>query len=975
MNFNVSLIQRDNTQSEVIVVNADIDSSINRVKKDFSEGQFEDSMTFLDELLKDNEKIKEIKYHLLITKVDFLRQFRRFDEFIEYIEIIEQNEDYIPYINTKFKELKLTLLSLNKDDSFFKLSKELRLDTPNSKPQGHFDLVYYLNNGDLKKAKEIFDEEIKNIEFQKHLFLLGGHIYSMFYKYDDKENQEYFDKADYYYQKALEESKLDYLDKFEIQKFYGIHNINHFMMRKNHTDLEYLKEYKHTLDNIYISKKYFSEHYIQELLESYIHTLLILDMKEEYFKLYEENKDKLPIRYYLQYCEVKEIKYSHLEIQEHLKSNFNLQDLIIYSSFIKDRDINEKKEVIEFLKNNIEYIYKDSFVFHCFVKGYILTNDEIDTLIYKYLVDNQYENIDFLLTFIDYKMYLKGEIKPENLDKLLEFSDNCIYPRLLDSIEILSKMKRTEYLQFALNNEQDFKGIIFETLKICEVDEDLLFDSFHNFVEQIKNKDSLYMILGRIYSKYNKSDIAFDYYYLEFQKNKNINAMFELLNIAHFLFSRSGEKIEYQKQKEVFSSLLAEANKFEIENLLFLLGYEITLLQSTSSILPLLNKKLLEQDISSLENKTKVSLSNIFVQTEFHLHNYKELFLIGDNLCFVRDGITYIKDNYMILEENQKNYGLESIDDNEFFLKERDNDFVKNSIFHRIVGPFAFGCDNPAFLPMKMDDTKENPLEDLFEFMKNQTDNEKELFQRYSNGIEIGLFSLSHRSYKNYFELVPFLLESNNINFISGRINFQDKSVNKILTLSSIIFLNQIGYLEQVLQREDIYIQRTVINWLKEYSRSIDISDMPTKFDYLNETKPNFYRNSDEEVEELRILLNKLIKLILENCKTKIIDDHLEILPIKGAYEILSKNIGNQEFQGYSYSINHKFQIITEDTIYQMLFDVFRNNINFVSNSLSLLEEILTYEELRELKISLFNKNYKYVLSEQYINGLMECPQ
>lgn len=963
-NLNFSLFQRDNKQENNIVINAEIQASIEHIKNDFNEGKFEEAINFLDKLIIENEKIKQNKYYLLLLKIDFLRQFRSYEEFEENLTFIEKSDDYKPYHDNKLKELKLTLLSMNQDISFFELSKQLRIDTPNSKPQGHFDLVFYMNSGELQKAKEIFEEEIKNKDYEKHLYLLGGHIYSTLYKYGEEES---FKKADYYYKKALEESEINYLDKFTIQTFYGTDNINHFLMKKSCVDFEVLREYEKFLINIFENKKYFSEEYIFSLVESYINILLILDKQEKYFEIYEQYKEQLPIRNYFQYCEVKNIVCSHTDIQEHLKSKFDLQDLLIYCSSVKNKSIEEIKQVINFLNNNENYIYENAFVLYCFVFGYISTNKKLDISVEKYLEENKHNEINFLLAHIEYQLFLNNPIDFKDINKLLEFCDSCIYPRLIDAIKVLVKLKRIEYLQLALLKENEFEGIIYKILTICEKDKDLLFDTFHEFVEQIQNKDNLNFILGRIYSKYNKLNIAFYYFYNEYKNSKNINAMFEVLNTAHFIYSNSGEKFEYQKQKEVFTSILGEVYNFDIKNLLFLLGYEITLLQSASNILPILNQKLLEQDINRLDNDLKINLSNIFMQTEFNRTNYQCIFLCSDNLCFEKDGITYVKDNYNILEENQKNYSFQLIDDNEYFLKNSDNNFVKSSLFHRIVGPFAFRCDNPMFIPIKIDETKKEPLEDLFKFMKNQTDNTKDLFQRYSDGEKIGLFPLSQSSYKNYFELIPFLLESNKYNFNTGKIHYKEESINTILTLSSMIFLNHVGYLEKVLQRKDVFIQRTVINWLKEYLVSLDATKMPIKFNYIEDSKPIFYSNTEEEIEEFKISIQKLIKLILENCTDRIIDDHLEILPIKGAYEILAKHIGSQEFQAFSFAINKKFQIITEDTIYNMMFDVFKYNKAFISNSLSLLEKILSYDELRDLKIRLFSKKYKYVLSEQNV--------
>jgi len=960
----------DNHLSNSIIINAEIDSSIERIKRDFDEGKFEEALTFLDDLLKDNENVKKIKYHLLLEKADFLRQLSRYDEFREYIESIEKNSDYKPYIDNKFRELKLTILSMDKDTDFFERSKQLRLDTPKSKPQGHFDLVFYMNCGKLDKAKEIFDEEIKNIEFNKHLFLLGGHIYSSFYKYEDNTSREYFKKADEFYQKALGKDNLSFINKYEIQIFYGTNYINNYLRQINDVDVEYLKEYKKSLDNIYIQRKYFNNYFINNLLDSYIYILLILEAETEYFKLYEENKERLSMRHFVQYCEIKKISYTHGELQCFIKSKFNLQDLVIYASFIKDRDIEEVKKVVEFLETEIEYIYKDSFVVYCFISGYILLDKKVDSFIVKYLEENKYNNIDFLLAYLNYQKYLGENINDKDIKKLLElaYSTN-IYPRVVDTIKLLSEINNYNYLLLSLDKKKDFTNIVFDTLIICENDNDLLFDKFHEFVEKIDGKEKLNLILGKVYSKYNKFDIAFEYYYLEFIKSKNINAMFEFLNISHNIFSKSGEKYQYAKQKEVFSFIITKLSQFEIENLLFLLGYEITLLKSTDNILPVLNQRLLNCDISNLDENIKISLSSVFVQTELGHLNFKELFLKGDNLCFEKEGVTYIKDIYEILEENTRNYGLHSIDENEYFLKNGDSDFIHSSVFHRIVGPFAFRCNNPIFTTYKMDITKDNPLEDIFTMLGNQTDTTKDLFQRYSDGAEIGLFSLAHKSYKNYFELIPFILENDELNFNAGKPNYLNKDTKKILTFSSIIFLNHIGYLEKVLVREDIYIQRTLINWLKEYS--INFSDIPTKFDVLENNKIVPYRDREEEVKKFKLFISNLIRLIIKNCNTRIIEDHLEIIPIKGAYEILVENIGNQELQCFSHSIKNQFQIISEDGIYQMLFDVFKFNKLYISNSLILLDDILNYEELRDLKIMLYDKRYKYVLSEFYINDLI----
>lgn len=149
---------------------------------------------------------------------------------------------------------------------------------------------------------------------------------------------------------------------------------------------------------------------------------------------------------------------------------------------------------------------------------------------------------------------------------------------------------------------------------------------------------------------------------------------------------------------------------------------------------------------------------------------------------------------------------------------------------------------------------------------------------------------------------------------------------------------------------------------------------MPTEFDYIDklDNQPTLRISSTEDVQKLKTEVTELTNSILKICQDRIIEDHLSVIPIKGAYEMLSKHIGNQEYQALAYSAKHNFQIITEDSIFVMLFKVMKFDDSFISNSLCLLNDIVQFEELRDLKISLFQKKYKYVLHELYVKVLLQ---
>ena len=450
--------------------------------------------------------------------------------------------------------------------------------------------------------------------------------------------------------------------------------------------------------------------------------------------------------------------------------------------------------------------------------------------------------------------------------------------------------------------------------------------------------------------------------------------MFSILHISLVLYMQSGEKYESKKQDEIFSNLLTKVEHLEFQNLLFILSYEISVRKDSKDILHLINQRLLNTDINTFSQEIKIGLSNFYLQTQFTFPNYEKIFLTDKNLCYEKDGLAYVDNNYIIVEENQKNYGFRSISSDKSYIISQDESYNKSSLFHRIVGPFVFKVDNPNLVTFQMDESKESPLEDIMSFIKSQSSNTKDLFKRYSDGKEIGFYPLSQSNYRNYFTLLPYLLEHKEFNFNAGEINYKLPEIKKILTFSSIVFLNDLNLLEQVLEKKDVFIQRTMLNWLKEYSSNITFGHMPTNFSYLDEIdqKPTLYVDTQEDIDSFKEKTFNLLSLLVDKCENKIIEDHLEILPIKNSFEMLSNHIGNQEYQVFAYCINHNFQIITEDSIFNMLFDVMKFNKTFISNSLVLVEDIVSYEELRALKINLTKKNYSKVLDMSYVQNLLE---
>jgi hypothetical protein len=161
------------------------------------------------------------------------------------------------------------------------------------------------------------------------------------------------------------------------------------------------------------------------------------------------------------------------------------------------------------------------------------------------------------------------------------------------------------------------------------------------------------------------------------------------------------------------------------------------------------------------------------------------------------------------------------------------------------------------------------------------------------------------------------------------------------------------------------------VNWLKDYSQKIDDTNMPQDFTYLDKEEHKFIPNTDDVIKQAETFKDSIFKIINAILKCEIIDDTSENLPIKEAYSHLAPDIGIQEYQALAYCINYNCQVISEDNIFNMLFETMKKNNIFISNSVALLLGILPSEEYLSLIIDLNSKNYKYLLNKSFANQLI----
>jgi len=954
-NFNFSIFQRgDNTQHNTIIYDVNIDTPLKRIDKDFNEGNIKQAYDDLNSLLEDNKSNPKVKYQLLVKKCSFLFSVRKYDESIQLLNHIEQH--YQEFIDITFEEVKLIELSINKDETaFFKLMDKIVLESSKKIDKTKFELMYYLNTNDLKKAKEIFESLDKAIQQSKEYALMGGYLYSYLNNYE---------KADLFYQIALSQD-ISFLDKSTIAAFYGTDIINKHMygLKLNDSYHQTLVEYKEIIETILNQEEYFNTGYIENLKINYLLSLGLLNDIETYIKFYEQvaKIENVFIHHYFHWCKLTQTPIDHQLVQAKIIQNES--ELLLHYCSLLELGNDDSKKVISFLEDNEKYIFGNQYIFLFYIQAKVLLNEPINKTFKDFLVFNKYENIEYLLAYLS--IIEQSSYTTEDIKTLIEFATNesQIIKRIFESLDVLMKSGyRREYIDLALIQHKKFPNVIAKTLKLCAEDKNLHIKDFEYFIKHIDNSEA-YIIgaIADIYANFNAYDKSFENFYMVYKEgNQDKEILLKMIEIAFRFYQKTNEILEEKKEKEIYDILIADKDELGLHSLIFLFQYALVVLKDTRQVLPTLNEKLLNTDIESLDKDIKIELSNLYTQTSIGMHsNYEQLFIYEDNICYVEDGKTYLK-GYSVLEENKKNFGFRTVDNNEFFAIKNNPLYNQESLFHRIVGPFAFRVDNPNMIPIQVSLDGENPLNEFFIFMDEIRQQEQDLFQRYSQEEFYGLYPLAKHNYANYFTLIPYLLGHQDYSLNSLKPSFMiDKK--KILTLSSIIFLNHLGYLEKVLKIENIVIQQTTISWLQKYIEENTPIKRPSDFSYMDEKEHKFIPYAKEEEKKAIKFKDELIELTKKLIKCEIVDDTNENLPIAGAYNMLAREMGEQEYHALSYCLHHNYQIISENNIFEMLFDTFGHNKLFISNSFALLTNVLDAKELYNVQKKLFDSNYKYV--------------
>jgi len=926
-------------QNNINISNTDLLPIMKNLKKDFFNGNIK-KIEELNEYIAHYNSDKRNLYFLLLLKAEFLLQLFKFDEFEELLHHLEKN--YERFLDSKFDELKLILFSFkgNKNE-FKKLAYKLKIEK--DIPEEYFEMIFNLNQNNLDRAKDNF-EKIKDKK-KFNILYIGFLIYSkLFEKYQD---WKYYEKSNEIYDEMRNEKNFNFFEKFEIYSFYVLSKINLFLMQndinKIKTNDELIQKYEEILKKIIEESRYFDSNFIKKIKNVYLYLLYYLNRKEDYVKLCEKFENELLLFHYLNYKR----DFNVDKLIEIVKKN-DFKDLNILVSLLFEKNLKNKDKIVEFLYEN-NFIKNDDFIIYALIKN----NFSISENLQKYVKDNKNKNLYLLLSYI--KIYgIENEEK--YLIELLK-KEKIYYGLLYDGIKNLLKIKFiNDVIDVAIEKQYIFPNIINSTLELLQNCNYLTLKQFEDFVSNIQKFDDItYTLIGNIFIKFNKEKEAINFWLKLYEKNKNnISLLIALLQLFWNIYSKDNSFGKYTQQaNEIYNNLLSVSDELEIEQLMFLLSYSLYITKETNQVLYFLNHKILNHYTEIKSDKKIISQLSSLYFTELNSDLF-DLFLVPNNICFIKDKKVFVANDldYDFINFPKK---IEKILKTEKILFENDKSVKKFSLLHTIIAPIVFSDKNPNIKSISIDLNSDEPFIQLFEILDQQKEYEKALFEKYSRGDEIiGLFQLADYDYKNYFTLIPFLLENQNIYFNS----LQPIEINKpkILTFSSILFLDELNLLDNVLKRDDIYIQKSLLSWLTIYYEQINYN-FPKAFNYIFEEDIKFSFYSQEEILRYK---KKILTLINKLNKCKIIEDSDESFDVPNAFKDLADLIGFQEYWALVYCRNHNYQIISENNIFNFLFKQFKFNPVFLSNSLTLILNDLSLNDLINLKKS----KYKYLVNE-----------
>lgn len=949
--YNLTNIKEQNNYS------SEVKTLLESLDEHFYDGKITKAFELLNTALEKHQH-KESKYYILLKKAEYFLELRNLEKTKDILNLLKK--DYSNYNVLRHKEILLSIYSADKNEKeFFELVKDIKTEKEDIKSDDYFKIIFYLNSGNIKESKRIFNSLSK--EEQEKNYLVAGHIFSNSYNYLNR-NEEDLKKANLYY-KLLLESNPNFLTKLHVKGFFIQIIINEYFRVKKEFNNEELIEYKELLDKLFEAENFSNQYYINELKNIKAYLILILDLKNDYINFYEKNLDILFDEHYLQYCYYKNMNINHSLIQKRITQNDKV--LLIYSNLLLMKN-EDTKIILSYFNKNTELLLKYDTIVYFYVFASINANIVISKNIINYINSNLEKNLELYFSYLLLKKHENKKVENIEITTLFNFLDKADISNniIFEVVDFLMEVKKSElYIKLAILKQNEFKNLIGYILKKCYEDRELKISDFEDFIKNIKILSDYYGHIANVYFKFHRLDKAFEFYYKVWEKDKNLISAKNVLITGLHNFERYKNRLDEEKENEVLYYLQSIQKELDFTDINLISYFHLVVNRDFNNAFGIINKKILSLNIDKLDNENKMKLASMYFNS---ITNFKDKEIDG----FQKNTIYYKNKNYYLDKElfqdvheiYIKKFKILLIDKLEINKISDDKTYEQKSLFHSIINEILETIDSPYFKVMKIDWGIEKPFEYLQEFLSKQNMKSSNLIERYSNGKEIGFWSLS-KGYDKYFNLIVKLLEEENLNFNSCRVNFKDKNTPKLLTLSSIIFLNYWNKLDEVLKREDVYIQKSTFDYLFSYKEKLNKEN---EFLYGFEEDGKLCKNIITK-EHITLFLDNLKKIINNIAYVKIIDDTKSTLLFKESFSI-TEYIGIQEYHAIALSFEKNYQLITEDRMLEVIFEILKFNTTMISNSLSLLKR----EDIIDLGITLHKRNYKYVFDITIIQSLLD---
>jgi hypothetical protein len=961
LNWLSSLINTGKIEQSNIGIQNNYSSEVNTLLESLDVHFYDGKITKAFELLNtalEKHQHKESKYYILLKKAEYFLELRNLEKTKDILNLLKK--DYSNYYVLRHKEILLSIYSADKNEKeFFELVKDLKTEKEDIKSDDYFKIIFYLNSGNIEESKRIFNSLQKEEQEKNHL--IAGHIFSNSYNYLNR-NEEDLKKANLYYKLVLEKNP-NFLTKLHVKGFFIQIIINEYFRVKKEFNNKDVIEYKELLDKLFEAEKFSNQYYINELKNIKAFLILILDLKNDYINFYEKNLEILFDEHYLQYCYYKNMNINHSLIQKKVVQNDKV--LLIYSNLLLMEN-EDTKIILSYFNKNIELLLKSDTIVYLYVLASINTNTIISESIINYINSNLEKNLELYFSHLLLKRYENKKIENIEINALFNFLEKAsvLNDIVFEVIDFLEKIKKPElYIKLAILKQNEFKNLIGYILKKCYDDREVKISDFEDFIKSIKDVSNYYGHIAAVYFKFHRLDRAFEFYYKVWGKDKNLISAKNVLITGLHNFERYKNRLDEEKENEVLYYLQSIQKELDFTNINLISYFHLVVNRDVNNAFGIINKKILSLNIDKLDNENKMQLASMYFNS---ITNFKDSEIDG----FQKNTIYYKNKNYYLDKElfqdvhevYVKKFKILLIDKLEIDKIKDDKTYEKQSLFHSIINQILETIDSPFFKVMKVDWGIEKPFENLQEFLAKQNIKSSNLIERYSNGKEIGFWSLS-KGYDKYFNLIVKLLEEENLNFNSCSVNFKDKNTPKLLTLSSIIFLNYWNKLDEALKREDVYIQKSTFDYLLKYKEKFNKED---GFLYVFEVDGKLCKNIITK-EQIEFFLDNLKKIINNIAYVKIIDDTKSTLLFKESFSI-TEYIGIQEYHAIALSFEKNYQLITEDRMLEVIFKILKFNPTMISNSISLLKR----EDIIDLGITLHKKNYKYVFDITIVQSLLD---